>query len=435
MPAQPIAGRHPVAQPSQADLRHRIEDRAGRIRRQTEVPVTTAGLRRRIEDRAGRTRRRTEVPGTTAGLRRRIEDRAGRTRRRTEVLGKTAGLRRRIEDRAGRTRRRTEVPGKTAGLRRRIEDRAGRTRRRTEVLGRTAGLRRRIEDRAGRITPSDRGPGHDRRPAPSDRGPGRPYTPSDRGPGQDRRPAPSDRGPGRPYTPSDRGPGQDRRPAPSDRGPGRPYTPSDRGRWARIAGLRRRIEVRAGRTRRRTEVLGTTAGLRRRIEDPGQVAATRRRTEELVLTADPLRTIVVRGQVAQSRDRIATRNPDRAGSLPGVGARLGARGGLVKLGLGRVGLADARLSQQGRSVLNGEIGQGRLRTLPAGLSVANPPCVFRNRLDLPQGTRSGGYEPDSRGEHPRPKTGSDKPVDRRQSAEQIKRRKQRPGGPPKSHKP
>ena len=55
----------------------------------------------------------------------------------------------------------------------------------------------------------------------------------------------------------------------------------------------------------------------------------------------------------------------------------------MKLGPGRIGLADARLSQQGRSVLNGAIGQDRLRTLPAGLSVANPRWVFRNRLDLP----------------------------------------------------
>ena len=92
--------------------------------------------------------------------------------------------------------------------------------------------------------------------------------------------------------------------------------------------------------------------------------------------------IEVHGQVAQSRDRIATRNPDRVDNLPGVGARLGARGGLVKPGLGRIGLADARLSQQGRIALKGAIGLGRLRTLPAGLSVANPRWVFRNRRDL-----------------------------------------------------
>ena len=233
-----------------------------------------------------------------------------------------AGPRHRIEVPAGNTLRPIAVLGLTADLRRQIEGRAGRTPHRIEVVVPIAGLRRRIEVPAGRTR---------HRTAVLVLTAGL------------------------------------RRRAADQAG----HTLRPIAVLILTAGLRYRIEVRAGRTRLPTEVQGLTADPRRRIEVLGLIVDLRHPVE-------------VQGPVAQRRDRIATRNPDRAGSLPGVGAPLGGRRGLVKRGPGRVGLADARLSQQGRSALNGAIGLDRLRTTPAGRSVANLPCVSRNRLDVPR---------------------------------------------------
>ena len=223
-----------------------------------------------------------------------------------------------------------------------------------------------------RRSSSDR-PAEPGRSVPSDRGPGRPYPPSDRGAGPDRRPEPSDRGPGRPYTPSDRGAGPNRRPAPSDRGPGPDRRPAPSGRGPRPS----RPTPRSDRD--------TESG-------PGRQPAGR---------AGPL-----------GRQR----GPGEAGPGPH-----------------RPGGRETQPARQDRS-------ERRDRPGPAADTTGRPerrqsPLGFQKPPRPAQGTRPGGYERDSRGEHPRPKTGSDKPVDRRQSAEQTKRRKQGPGGPPKSRKP
>ena len=329
---------------------------------------------------------------------------------------------------------------------------------------------------ANRRPSPERGSEPDRRPVPSDRGagPGRPRPPADRagesgrprqssdqsaGPGRPRPPAdrtadpgrsrpPSDRGagpgrprppvertaePGRSRPPSDRGAGPSRPRPPADRSvePSRSRPPSDRGAGPSRPRPPADRSVEPGRSRPSSD-RNTAPGRPRppagRGVEPRRSGSSPSRESGSGYSRPPSDRGSAEGHERSSSDR------DRQPRRPSAG-----RGNAPNRQRKPYGPGPRRSEREAPETRQSSHDRHD-RPEPSANGGGRPersqsPLRFHKPSRPTAGKRPGGYERDGRRESPRSKTESGGPSDRRQGSEQTKRRKPRPGGPPKSRKP